>query len=171
MNHDKPSACPASASKVRKGGLFARGNQGFTIVELIAVSAILSILAAMALPAYSKIKDMVRQVRAMEEIRGLEKGISAHAMEHNGVYPDNLIIAGLGKPLDPWGREYVYHPVRDGVPRTFIGHPINEDYDLYSTGVDGQTNLEIDTDVSKDDIVRTGDGGFVGMANSLVLGD
>jgi general secretion pathway protein G len=172
MIHDTSAVYQASALKVRKGGLFALDNRGFTLVELIAVSAILAILAALALPAYSKIKDQVRQVRAMEEIRGLEKGLSAHAVEHGGVYPERLEDAGLGTPLDPWGNKYIYHPARAAVQRYYLdsSQPINTDYDLYSTGVDGQTDLDIDADVSRDDIVRTGDGGFVGIVKSIVLG-
>ena len=171
MSQDKSAVYPASASKVRKGGPFLLGNQGFSLIELFGVMAIIAILASLSLPAYSKIKDMVRQVRAMEEIRGLEKALSAYAVDHNGAYPDTFLQAGLGTPLDPWGRQYVYHPARDADARTYLGARINDDYDLYSPGVDGQTDPDIANPLSMDDILRTGDGGYVGVANTLVLGD
>jgi len=41
---------------------------------------------------------------------------------------------------------------------------VNSDYDLYSRGSDGLTDLVLNADVARDDIVRAGDGDFVGLA-------
>ena len=178
MSYNKSATCSAPLLAARKSGPFTLGNRGFTLVELIAVCAILTVLTFLAIPTYGKIKDKVRSVRAMEEIRGLEKGIIAYSVDKNGVFPDKLATAGLGTltdvPKDPWGNPYVYHVRGDGDPRTIsvaLTTPLNDDFDLYSAGADGLTDADIGTAASSDDIVRSGDGGYVGYANGLLLGD
>ena len=178
MSYNKSATCSAPLPAVRKSGPLVLGNRGFTLVELIAVCAILTVLTFMAIPSYGKIKDKVRGVRAMEEIRGLEKGIIAFSVDKNGVFPDRLSTAGLATvtdvPKDPWGTPYEYHVRGDGDPRTIsvaLTTPLNDDFDLYSKGADGQTDTDIGTTPSNDDIVRSGDGGYVGYANGLLLGD
>jgi general secretion pathway protein G len=150
-----------------------RDDRGFTMVELIVVMAILVVLASMALPAFAKIKDKAREVRAMEEIRGLEKAIGAYSIDKGGTLPPNLAALLIPIPLDPWGHSYIYHQLgaagvpSDGAPRTDVTGvlPLNTDYDLYSRGPDGVTNPgTTDDPTSYDDVVRSGDGGYVGMA-------
>ena len=171
MSHDKSGIYSTPASTGRNGGRKVRGNQGFTFVELIVVMGILAVLTSLALPAFSKIKDKAREVRAMEEIRGLEKAISAYTIDKGGALPANLAALLIPLPLDPWGHSYIYHQLGspgvapDGLPRIDIALvPLNDDYDLYSMGPDGATNRSTDDPSSYDDVVRTGDGGYVGMA-------
>jgi len=45
--------------------------------------------------------------------------------------------------------------------------PLNSDYDLYSMGKDGQSKAPLTAPVSKDDIVRCNDGGYVGLASEF----
>jgi len=140
-----------------------RDNRGFTMVELIVVMAILGVLTGMAIPAFSKLKDKAREVRAMEEIRGMEKNISAYVIDNGGALPDS--IPDL---IDPWGHKYVYYKI-SGVPTPqprvdFTTAPLNTDYDLYSMGPDGDSRLSTEEPLSHDDVVRSGDGGYVGMA-------
>jgi general secretion pathway protein G len=151
-----------------------RDNRGFTMVELIVVMAILGVLASLALPAFAKIKDKAREVRVMEEIRGLEKGVGAYSIDHGGALPDDgNLFTDLAMPvlLDPWGNAYVYHKITgasDGQARLDpTTTPLNTDYDLYSKGPDGQTSRATDdpTGNGRDDIVRTGNGDYVGMAS------
>ena len=42
--------------------------------------------------------------------------------------------------------------------------PINSDYDLYSAGRDGATQPTLQTPVSRDDVIRGGDGSYYGLA-------
>jgi len=173
MSYDKPATSSIPAPAVGKDGQYAPGNRGFTLIELLAVVAILAALILIAIPSYGKIKDLARQVRAMEEIRGIEKAINSYSIDKGGVYPPNLAALGLGPLNDPWGRPYVYYPIVAGGP-TRLGMfgamtPLNDDFDLYSTGVDGQSDPDISKPESLDDIVRSGDGGFVGMDVDLLL--
>ena len=44
--------------------------------------------------------------------------------------------------------------------------PITTDFDLYSMGPDGQTQQNLQSAKSKDDIVRADEGAFVGKAST-----
>jgi general secretion pathway protein G len=42
--------------------------------------------------------------------------------------------------------------------------PINSDYDLYSKGADGQSTPNLNSEASRDDVIRARDGAYVGLA-------
>ncbi|HEY5513361.1 MAG TPA: prepilin-type N-terminal cleavage/methylation domain-containing protein [Geomonas sp.] len=137
------------------------GNLGFTIVELILVMAIIAILAVLAMPVYDKIKEKAREIRATEEIRGLEKTIAAYTIDNGGTLPVSL----AGAPKDPWGNFYQYATPANGKTRRFIlvnTDLLNGDYDLYSKGSNGASVADVEETDSHDDIVRAGEGSFVG---------
>jgi len=132
--------------------------------------AVLGVLALMAIPSYEKIKDRAREVRAMEEIRGLEKSINAYSIDNGGNLPDNLQQIGRGGVLDPWGKPYVYYKIvsDDDPAARFYVRQLNKDFDLYSLGYDDQTDLDIDLEQSLNDVLRIGEGGFVGRASDYI---
>lgn len=142
----------------------AHDRSGFTLVELVLVLALITILSTIAMRGYSELKDTARVSRCMGEIRGIEKEIIARATE-TGSYPATLAAIGLGNQRDPWGRNYVYLPFGSGPERTAGGVPINNDFDLYSMGVGGESVPSIIDDRSQDDIIRGRDGSFVGLAS------
>lgn len=143
---------------------------GFTIVELILAIAIISILSAIALPAYSSYREKARLARCIAEIRTIELEIRNYYAT-NSRYPDDL--TGLGHPPlnDPWGNPYQYLNIADGTTKgkgnfrkdRFLV-PLNTDYDLYSMGPDGQSQPPLTSKVSRDDIVRANNGQYVGVA-------
>jgi general secretion pathway protein G len=45
--------------------------------------------------------------------------------------------------------------------------PINSDYDLYSLGADGESRPQLHSAVSRDDVIRARDGGYVGLAENF----
>ncbi|GFO60040.1 hypothetical protein GMST_23650 [Geomonas silvestris] len=153
-------------------------QHGFTFVELLVTCAILAILAFMTFPAYTKIRTRVQTVRAMEEIRGIEKNISAFTVDNNASLPPNLAAIRMDGMRDPWANPYIYHPffvaypdatdANVTEPLNLAGRSLNEDYDLFSKGPDGQTTSGIDDTVSTDNIVRTSDGGWVGQASDFL---
>ena len=51
--------------------------------------------------------------------------------------------------------------------RNMMDAPVNEDYDLYSMGKDGNTNKSFKVPVSKDDVARAYEGRYVGLVSEL----
>ena len=144
---------------------------GFTLVELVVVLTLVGLLASIGLRSSHDMADQARVARAIAEIRALESTIAASQAE-TGVLPATLAAAGAGAPLDPWGEPYVYQPLGDAMgtgkarkDRFMV--PLNSDFDLYSKGRDRDSQAPLTTPVSRDDIIRAGDGQFVGLAEDF----
>lgn len=145
---------------------------GFTLIEMLAVMALIGVLTKLALPRMMGMLESVKVVRAIEDIRAIQTDLMA--IEVSGdTLPDNLAAIGRGSMLDPWGRPYVYLPYDGlkmkgtrpaGARRDKFYKPVNSSFDLYSLGKDGQTDDKLDSSPSLDDIVRCLDGGFIGLA-------
>jgi|SRR6185369_4601237 len=137
-----------------------QSNDGFTLLELIMVTAILAALAFAALGGIAGFREKAKISRAAAEIRGLEKDIINYATE-KGTYPTSLHVSGMIALIDPWGNEYEYRLV----PARTCVDTINTDFDLFSKGPNGDFVDSITEPVSKDDIIRGNDGSFVGLAD------
>jgi general secretion pathway protein G len=143
---------------------------GFTLIEILMVVAILSTLSAIAVPAYNNYREKAEIARAVSEIKILSEEISAYAAGNNTALPITLNDIGRAGLLDPWGNPYKYlnyatvHGAGDGIRKDRNLHPLNSDYDLYSMGKDGQSQAQITTPFSRDDIIRASDGRFIGLA-------
>jgi len=152
----------------RSGG--AAGNKGFTMVELIVVTAVLGVLASMAIPFYNSYLEKTRNGRAMAEIRTLSTEITGFSTDNGGAYPIDLGRINRGGFKDPWNRLYQYNNFTDlaatpALKDAFDPENYNKDFDVYSLGVDGLTNpAGVDNGTTtKDDIIRTNDGSFIGL--------
>jgi len=95
-------------------------------------------------------------------------------MEDLNALPDDPATINFGNLLpltDPWGNPYRYlrlynRPANQNNARKDHNlHPINSDFDLYSMGPDGQSNKPLQSQKSRDDIIRANDGAFVGKAS------
>jgi len=133
-------------------------DSGFTLVELLVVVSIIAILSMTVLTSFSNFKNNAKIYRCMQEIRGIEKEITAFSTD-KGRYPLNLSEIGRDTLLDPWGQNYIY----SAPTRTDVGLTINTDYDIYSKGPNLDSDISINVAASDDDIIRGRDGGFVGM--------
>ena len=74
-------------------------------------------------------------------------------------------------PTDPWGNAYRYlaidyepPPHTNQLRRDKNLNPLNSDFDLYSVGPDGNTQMQLTAARARDDIVRAGNGSFIGLA-------
>ena len=90
--------------------------------------------------------------------------------------PDSLDDIGWGNRLDPWGSPYQYLKFkRNKQGKVIPGQarkdrflvPLNSAYDLYSMGADGDSKGPLTAKASRDDVLRAGDGAFVGLASDF----
>jgi len=168
-----------------------RYRRGFTIIELLAVLAIVATLAGIAAPMYSNALDRARVTRAIVDIRTLSNEISTFQL-YTSRLPSSLADIDRANFRDPYGNPYEYlnfsaagrpgqgqggqgqgggaaelGPLMGQVRKDRFLVPINSDYDLYSRGKDGQTVPPLTAQPSRDDIVRANDGGFIGLASEF----
>jgi general secretion pathway protein G len=157
-----------------------RAEKAFTLVELISAFAIIAILAAMAIPAYSSYILKVKIARTIVEIRMLGNEIANYGAGQvisdptDLNLPDTLDVIGYGSLLDPWGRPYQYLRIAGGdvkgkgkLRRDRFVNPLNTDYDLYSMGPDSDTKTNLNSKESWDDIVRATNGAYIGIASDF----
>ncbi len=152
----------AAEPKYRK---LLHSSAGFTLVELIVVSAIIGVLAGLAIPAYNRFIENVKVTRTISEIRGIEKDVYAKFID-TSAFPNSLNEIGLGALKDPWGNPYQYSkvPIRED---NFL-NILNTEFDIYSLGPDGVTDVNIQAANGMDDIVRTSDGGWIGRGEDFL---
>ena len=136
---------------------------GFTFVELLMVMLVIGAIAALAVPRIRGAQDHARVAQAITDIRAVQVELASLDS-----LPPSLAAVGRGGMKDPWGNPYVYVLFESGgSPRTDrFGVPLNTLYDLYSTGSDGNTAASLSTAVSRDDVVRGAEGGFIGLGST-----
>ena len=123
-----------------------RTNAGFTLIELMLVVIIIAALVAMVMPRLAGRTEQAKVGAAKADINSnIATALKLYELD-NGAYPStseglNALLNKTGnaknwngpyiekKPIDPWGREYLYKS--PGEHRAY-------DYDLYSLGRDGQ---------------------------------
>ena len=156
-----------------RGSAGGAPDAGFTIVELLVSLVIVGILAALAIINMRNSIESARVVRAIAEIRTIEREISV--LEVDGAPPpDSLSAIGRGTMKDPWGSPYQYlsfATVGNGKPgkarKDKKLKPLNSSYDLYSMGPDRDSKSPLTAKASRDDIIRAADGAFVGRASDF----
>jgi general secretion pathway protein G len=120
--------------------------RAFTLIELLAVIAILGLIAAFAVPQVLKWVSGARSDAARVQIEALGASIDLYRLEVGSFPPDLQALVekppGAAKwdgpylkirviPKDPWGNDYIYR---------YPGN--NGDYDLVSLGADNSEGGE-----------------------------
>jgi general secretion pathway protein G len=162
-----PQPTPSAAVGPR-----SRRSGGFTLIELMIAIAIVGILSSIATVRYLGYIEKVRVTRSILDLKTIQTEIDGLTVE-GAPLPANLAAVNLQKN-DPWGFPYRYLPLRDALGRRInFGAarkdrflvPINDDYDLYSIGMNGQTAVALTSARSRDDVIRANDGAFLGLAD------
>jgi len=129
-------------------------EKGFTLIELLLVMVILTVLAAVVVPKFTKRSEQARITAARADISNIEVALDAFEID-NGRYPTTT--EGLkwlveeptslsnwkgpyikrGVPKDPWTNEYIYRQP---------GRQNTKGFDLYSYGPDGVDGGDDDID-------------------------
>ena len=151
-------------------------NQGFTLMELMVVVAIIVLLAGIILPNYVKRVEKAKMVRAEMDIANLETAIAMYANDMGGYFgnltgdisPVNTglvygpqdssqdrwrgpYIKGISK--DPWGNDYRFYSKGHTPPHPpEVVPPTTLNYYIFSKGKDKQEGTPDDInnwDVSK----------------------
>lgn len=145
-----------------------QGRAGFTLVELIIVTAIIGVLASMAMPAFSEYMTKAKNAKCIGDMSTLDRDIQSYYIDKNA-YPDTLTDVNRTGMKDPWGTDYQYARIADPADALegTLGLPLNAgyDYDLYSKGPNATTGASVAYDplTSYDDIVRANGSSFFGL--------
>ena len=123
-----------------------------------------------AIPAYQDYEKRIEADQAIKDLTILQLLIDDFKLT-NGAFPNSLTDIGMDGMRDPWDNPYKYTNYATNPPgdrrKDKNLNPLNSDYDLYSKGEDGQTNKQIITPKSQDDIIRGRDGSFMGYAKDF----
>ncbi len=164
---EKASNCPEV--NARLSSVWFANQYGFTLLELMVAVAIIGVLASIAFVSYSGYVDAAKVANAVKQIRVMSLAIDDFH-DDNKVYPASLAVLGMGNLTDPWGNPYHYLNIATAnignVRKDHNLVPLNTDYDLYSSGKDGQSSSPLTAKASQDDIVRANNGSFVGLASN-----
>jgi len=117
-------------------------RQGFTLIEILVVVAIIGMLGAVAVPAYMNYLADARIATTRSLIGNVDVAVKSYNMKH-GKYPESLDVLTQeqsdgseplleGEPVDPWGNELKYERPSKGRPR------------ITSFGPDGEEGTEDD---------------------------
>ncbi len=151
----------------------SRDNQrAFTLLELLVTIAIIGIASTIAVPSYREYVERADVAQAIADIYRVDVAMATFETANLGRLPDSLADIGMGGLLDPWGNPYQYLNISTvkGKGKLRKDHnlvPINSDYDLYSMGKDGRSVSPLTAKHSRDDIIRAGNGRFVGKATDF----
>jgi general secretion pathway protein G len=144
----------------------ARQRRAFTMVEILAATVVIGILATVAIVKFRGHQEKVRISVAILDLQGMNFQIGAM-----DPLPTSLAQIGRGDLRDPWGNPYEYLKFDlsgggspPGARKDRSLHPLNSFFDLYSKGPDGASNLPLTSARSRDDIIVANDGKYVGIA-------
>lgn len=123
-------------------------RRAFTLIELLAVVAVVGVLAAFAIPAGLKALGRARQAKAMDDMKDMATYVASRLHMWSS-YPAVLTIRDCPtcpwEPYlrkDPWGHVYVYSSAGESYEIRCLGRD-----GLVSAGISRATRDRFDLDI------------------------
>lgn len=83
-------------------------EEGFTLLELMIVVAILAIVTTIGVPSYQAALRTARVGKARHELVTIANAITTYSAANSGQLPLSLVQVGFGGKRDPWGTPYCF---------------------------------------------------------------
>lgn len=94
-------------------------QQGFTLIELMIVVAIIGVLSAIAIPAYKNYVQKTEVASATATLRGLLTNIDMYQQDEGGTFPGDANLVGGSSTMNDLGNITLL-PVTSGGTATFV---------------------------------------------------
>ena len=130
---------PGSRDSAAAGSLVGRYRPAFTLVEFLAVIAIITLLAAILLPALSRAKAKAREVTCLNNLKQLQTCAKLYSMDYDGFLPPNRHVydIGTGGPSAGWSDDMTwcaglapYDTTTENIERALL-FPYNKSTGIY----------------------------------------
>jgi prepilin-type N-terminal cleavage/methylation domain-containing protein/prepilin-type processing-associated H-X9-DG protein len=76
-----------------------KGREGFTLVELLVVIAVIAILAAILYPVFAVARDKARQASCQSNLKQVGTAVQMYLQDYEGTYPTNPWPQGVQNPI------------------------------------------------------------------------
>ena len=113
-----------SSKEIKRAIFFRNLNEGFTLIELMVVVAIIGILAAIALPSYQDYTIRAQMVEGITMTNAIKPKITEF-YDYKGRFPKNNEEAGLPDAKYLLGNYVKSMTVEDGAIHVKLGNKIN----------------------------------------------
>lgn len=95
-------------------------QQGFTLIELMIVVAIIGVLSAVAIPAYKNYVQKTEVASAAATVRGLLTNIDMYQQENGGTFPNDANLVGGTTTMNSLGEITLLPVGTSGGTATFL---------------------------------------------------
>ena len=101
----------------------ASSTQGFTLVEIMIVVVIIGLLAAMAIPAFQKVRASSQDKAVLNNLRQLSSAADQYFLEKGATQVDTTVLVGTNtsqyiKQVNPVAGETYSSPIVQGAGLT-----------------------------------------------------